>query len=170
MFTLAMLSMLPIGEICIASSLGDGVELAEQEQSLAEQARAKQGELTAAERAVQALLPRGMVLRDYLNIPADSAIDAKIEAQRQLINALRQAEAIRAATSGGDLAAAESQLVRLETTKRRQDAATVTACALYLQLDAEKRDLERRTVKHQGGRSALLQNERLEIFTPHAGN
>ena len=25
-------------------------------------------------------------------------------------------------------------------------------------------------VKHQGGRSALLKNGRLEIFTPHAGN
>ncbi len=73
-----------------------GVELAEEEQSLAEQARAKQGELTGAERAVQSLLPRGIALRDYLSIPADPAVDAKIEAQRQLVNALRQAEAIRA--------------------------------------------------------------------------
>jgi wobble nucleotide-excising tRNase len=73
----------------------DGVQLAEQEQSVAEQARAKQGELTAAERTVQALLPRGMALRDYLAIPADPAVDAKIEARRQLIKALRQAEAIR---------------------------------------------------------------------------
>ena len=73
-----------------------GVELAEREQSLAEQARAKQGEVTAAERAVDALLPRGMALRDYLNIPSDHAIDAKIEEQRRIVNALRQAEAIRA--------------------------------------------------------------------------
>ena len=73
----------------------DGVELAEEEQSLAEQARAKQGELTGAERAVQALLPRGIVLRDYLSIPADPAIDAKIEAQRQIVSAVGHAEAIR---------------------------------------------------------------------------
>lgn len=33
--------------------------------------------------------------------------------------------------------------MRLETTKRRHGAATVTACDLYLQLDREKRDLER---------------------------
>jgi wobble nucleotide-excising tRNase len=74
----------------------DGVQLAEQEQSLAEQARAKQGELTAAERAVETLLPRRMALRDYLDIPPDAAVDAKIEAQRRIVNALTQGEAIRA--------------------------------------------------------------------------
>lgn len=73
----------------------DGVDLAEKEQLIAEQARAKQAELTAAERAAQALVPRGMALRDYLNIPADATVDAKLETQRQIINALRQAEAIR---------------------------------------------------------------------------
>ena len=36
-----------------------------------------------------------MALRDYLNIPADATVDAKLETQRQIINALRQAEAIR---------------------------------------------------------------------------
>jgi wobble nucleotide-excising tRNase len=74
----------------------EGVGLAEQEQALAEEARFKQGQLTAAERAVQALLPRGTALRDFLNLPADPDIDAKIEAQRQAVNAQRQAEAIRA--------------------------------------------------------------------------
>jgi wobble nucleotide-excising tRNase len=73
----------------------EGVGLAEQEQALAEEARAKQSDLTAAERSVQALGPRGTSLSDFLDLPADPDIDAKIEAQRQTVNALTQAETIR---------------------------------------------------------------------------
>lgn len=73
----------------------EGVGLAEQEQALAEEARAKQSDLTTAERAVQLLVPRGTALRDFLDLPADPEIDAKIEAQRQVVNALKQAETIR---------------------------------------------------------------------------
>jgi wobble nucleotide-excising tRNase len=72
----------------------EGVGLAEQEQALAEEARAKQADLTAAERAVLALVPRGTALRDFLDLPVDPEIDAKIEAQRLTVNALKQAESI----------------------------------------------------------------------------
>src|SRR5260370_29674647 len=41
------------------------------------------------------LVPRGTALRDFLDLPADPEIDAKIEAQRQTVNALKQAETIR---------------------------------------------------------------------------
>ena len=73
----------------------EGVGLAEQEQALAERGRAKQGELTAAERAAQALAPRGMKLKNFIALAADPDIDAKIETQRQLVAARRQAGAIR---------------------------------------------------------------------------
>jgi wobble nucleotide-excising tRNase len=73
----------------------EGVGLAEEEQALAEQARATQTELTSAERVVQGLVPRGMPLRDFLNLPALPDIDGKIEAQRQTVAGLMQADAIR---------------------------------------------------------------------------
>jgi wobble nucleotide-excising tRNase len=73
-----------------------GVGLAEQAQVFAEKARAKQTELTAAQRTVQALVPRGAALDDFLNLAADPEIDASIGAQRLTVSALRQAEAIRA--------------------------------------------------------------------------
>lgn len=73
----------------------EGVGLAEREQALAEEARAKQSDLTAAERAVQALVPRGTALRDFLDLLADPEVNAKIEAQRQTLNALKQVESIR---------------------------------------------------------------------------
>jgi wobble nucleotide-excising tRNase len=81
----------------------EGVGLAEQEQALAEEARAKQAELTAAERAVQALVPSGIALGNFLDLPADPGIDAKIDAQRQTLNALKQAETIRTRAALADL-------------------------------------------------------------------
>jgi wobble nucleotide-excising tRNase len=77
----------------------EGVGLAEQEQALAEEGRAKQTELTAAERAVQALVPRGTALDNFLELPVDPDIDAKVDAQRQTVNALKQAETIRTRAS-----------------------------------------------------------------------
>jgi wobble nucleotide-excising tRNase len=74
----------------------EGVGLAEREQALAEEARAKQTELTAAERAVQALVPSGRALDNFLDLPANPDIDAKIDAQQQTVNTLKQAETIRA--------------------------------------------------------------------------
>jgi wobble nucleotide-excising tRNase len=53
-------------------------------------------------------------------------------------------QAVKAAASGGDLNAAEAELLRLETVKRRHDMASVAVCDRYKQLDAEKRDLEQR--------------------------
>jgi wobble nucleotide-excising tRNase len=86
----------------------EGVGLAEQEQALAEEARAKQAELTAAERAVQALVPSGIALGNFLDLPADPGIDAKIDAQRQTLNALKQAETIRTCSPGSTCRAGHS--------------------------------------------------------------
>jgi wobble nucleotide-excising tRNase len=73
-----------------------GVALAEQEQRLAEESRGKQTELAAAERAAQAFVPQGMRLATFIALLADPDIDDKIKTQQQLIEALRQADAIRA--------------------------------------------------------------------------
>ena len=73
----------------------DGVGLAEQERRLAEHARATQQDLTAAERSVGALVPRGTTIRAYLDVQSDPDVDAKIEAQRQIVQALTQADDIR---------------------------------------------------------------------------
>jgi wobble nucleotide-excising tRNase len=72
-----------------------GIGLAQREQELAEQAREKQAELTAGERAAEAYAPRAMRLRDFIELPDDPEIGEKIEAQRRSIESLRQAEAIR---------------------------------------------------------------------------
>ena len=72
-----------------------GVGLAQQEEELAEQARAKQAEVTAAERAAQACAPRTMRLTDFIDLPHDPAITEKIEVRRRSIEALRQAETVR---------------------------------------------------------------------------
>jgi hypothetical protein len=53
-------------------------------------------------------------------------------------------QAVKVAAEGGDLSAAEAELLRLETIRRRHDPAAVTVCNQYRQLDIEKRDLERR--------------------------
>jgi wobble nucleotide-excising tRNase len=73
----------------------EGVGFAEQEQALAEDARAKQTELSAAERIVQGHAPSGIERRAFLDLARDADIDAKIETQRQNVNALRQAETVR---------------------------------------------------------------------------
>ena len=72
-----------------------GVALAEDEQRLAEESRGKQTDLTAAERTAQAFAPPGMRLADFIALPADPDIESKIAAQLPLIEALRQADAIR---------------------------------------------------------------------------
>lgn len=72
-----------------------GVHLAEQEQDLSERARAKQAEVTAAERAVQAFVPAGYQIPAFVALAADPDVDQKIEAQEAAVGALRQAEAIR---------------------------------------------------------------------------
>jgi wobble nucleotide-excising tRNase len=73
----------------------DGVALAEEERRLTEAGRETQAELTATEKVVQQLC-RGMSIADFLSLCADEQIDTKIEAQKQTINALREAEAIAA--------------------------------------------------------------------------
>ena len=96
MFIPVTLSTLPTEGISIASSSVAMVSTSPKKSSSSLSKLAlSRPKLTAAERAAQALVPRGMALRDYLNIPADATVDAKLETQRQIINALRQAEAIR---------------------------------------------------------------------------
>ncbi|HYM35849.1 MAG TPA: AAA family ATPase [Steroidobacteraceae bacterium] len=63
-----------------------------------------------------------------------------ITAANALINATKQAAA------GGDVAAAQAQLTRLQAVKRRHEPAATQACADYQRLDAEKRAIEQRKV------------------------
>lgn len=72
-----------------------GVTLAVEEQRLAELGRAKQGELTAAERALQAITPQGLTLTNFIALAPDVDVDKRIGMQAQATEALRQAESIR---------------------------------------------------------------------------
>jgi hypothetical protein len=72
-----------------------GVGLAKQEQELAEIARAKQGQLSEAERLVQTFRPEGFSLPEFLSLVQDNDVDEKIANQEKLVEGLDQAESIR---------------------------------------------------------------------------
>jgi wobble nucleotide-excising tRNase len=83
----------------------EGVTLAQDEERLASEGRAKQSEARAAERVVEALVPEGVRLNDFLKLPADPGIDAKIGAQEQVVAASRQASQIKARSAPKIIAA-----------------------------------------------------------------
>lgn len=60
-------------------------------------------------------------------------------------------QARKEATAAGNLAAAQTELTRLQAIKRRYEPTTAGACFVYEQLDREKQDIERRkeAVRHQ---------------------
>ena len=72
-----------------------GVALAEEEARLAVDGRAKTGEVTAAGKVLQAHLPAGMPLKDFLKLTADPEIDTKITEQEKSLEAIRQANQLR---------------------------------------------------------------------------
>ena len=74
----------------------DGVTLAAQDADLAAESRAKTGEVSTAGKAIQPHVPAGMKLDAFIALAETGEIAAQIEAQARIMDALRQAEALRA--------------------------------------------------------------------------
>jgi wobble nucleotide-excising tRNase len=79
----------------------EGVALAEQEMVLADESRRTQADLTAAERALDAVVPQAVrprnVRRDeFIALPAEIELDEKLRKQSRHLESLRQAAALRA--------------------------------------------------------------------------
>ncbi len=72
----------------------DGVSLAEEDARLAAESRAKTSEISAAERAIKLHVPAGTTVEEFLALPADADIDAKIAEQERTVEAIRQASEI----------------------------------------------------------------------------
>ena len=71
-----------------------GVRLAEEDARLARQSREKTGEISGVMRAIQPHIPAGMNLNQFIALPADPDIDARIAEQERTIEAVRQAKQI----------------------------------------------------------------------------
>ena len=69
----------------------EGVDLAIEEERLAGESRAKGSEIKAIEKAIQSHIPAGIKFDDFIALPADAQIDAKIVAQTKAIEAVRAA-------------------------------------------------------------------------------
>ena len=69
----------------------------------------------------------------------------------------------KATTAATDLASAQAELARLEATKRRHEPETVRACTEYVQLDEEKKELERQKT----GVREQLEAHCLEVVQPY---
>ena len=73
-----------------------GVALADQDGTLAAQSREKTGEVTAAQRAIQPHIPRGMTLDAFIALPAEAAIETLITEQERTVKAIQEAVSIKA--------------------------------------------------------------------------
>lgn len=73
----------------------EGVGLAEEDARLAAASREKTSAITAASKGLQAHLPAGMKLDEFLKLPADAEVDGKITDQTRTIEALQQAEQLK---------------------------------------------------------------------------
>jgi wobble nucleotide-excising tRNase len=73
----------------------EGVGLALEEERLANESRGKGSEINAVEKAIRSHVPPGMRLDDFLKLPADSDIDAKIATQTMALNAVREADQLK---------------------------------------------------------------------------
>ena len=73
----------------------EGVALAEEDARLAADGRAKTSDISAAGRVLQAHLPPGMAIRDFLKLPAHPDIDTKVTEQEKSLEAIRQASRSR---------------------------------------------------------------------------
>ncbi len=77
--------------------VGDaGVKLAAQDADLASESRAKTSEISAAGKAVQPHVPAGMKMDAFIALPETPDIAMQIEAQARSVDALQQADALRA--------------------------------------------------------------------------
>jgi wobble nucleotide-excising tRNase len=74
----------------------EGVGLAAEEEHLAGESRGKSSEINTAEKAIKTHVPAGMKIEDFISLPADADIDAKIAAQAKTIEAVRSAEQLKA--------------------------------------------------------------------------
>lgn len=74
----------------------DGVGLATEDARLATESRAKAAEVTAASKGLQTHLPPGMKLEEFLKLAADPEINGKIADQARTVEAVRQAEQLKA--------------------------------------------------------------------------
>lgn len=75
-----------------------GVSLADAVSHLDDQIREKNGDLNRAKKAIQQLLPAGVTLENFLDLPDDSEIDDKIASKTAELTSAWQAEQIAAHT------------------------------------------------------------------------
>jgi wobble nucleotide-excising tRNase len=73
-----------------------GVALADQDTALAAESREKTGEITAAQRAIQPHIPRGMTLDAFVALPQEAEIDRLIAEQERTVEGVREAARIKA--------------------------------------------------------------------------
>lgn len=72
----------------------EGVALAEREAALGALTRSMTGEITNVARVIQQHVPQGMTLAQFMALPADPDIAARIAAQEQTVAAIREAQQI----------------------------------------------------------------------------
>jgi wobble nucleotide-excising tRNase len=72
-----------------------GVALANQDADLAAKSREKTGEITAAQRALQPHIPRGMTLEAFVALPSEADIARLIAEQERTVQAVREAAIIK---------------------------------------------------------------------------
>jgi len=73
-----------------------GVKLAEEVSRLDDAVRSKNGDISKSRKALQAIVPVGMKLEDFVTLPADTNMTAKLAAKLGEHDAVKQAEAIKA--------------------------------------------------------------------------
>jgi wobble nucleotide-excising tRNase len=74
----------------------EGVGLAAEEERLAGESRSRSSDINATEKAMKSHLPTGMKLEEFMALPAEPDIDAKIGAQTKAIDAVRAAAQLKA--------------------------------------------------------------------------
>jgi wobble nucleotide-excising tRNase len=74
----------------------EGVGLALEEERLAGESRGKGGEIKTVEKAIQSHVPTTMKIEDFLKLFPDPDIDAKIVAQVKTLDAVREADQLKA--------------------------------------------------------------------------
>jgi len=73
----------------------EGVHLAEKDSQLAADSRAKTGEISTVAKLIQPHVPPGITLEQFLKVPANPDIDARIAGQTRNLEAIRQAAQIQ---------------------------------------------------------------------------
>jgi wobble nucleotide-excising tRNase len=74
----------------------EGVGLAVEEERLATESRGKSSEINATEKAIKSHILAGMKLEDFIALPAEPDVDAKIATQIKAIDAVRAAAQLKA--------------------------------------------------------------------------